>query len=65
MEPIQLWYVKGKYNGVDAWWGAFAEKADAEKLARKIGGEVCDRDELQRRLKEERRDGREPERNPV
>lgn len=48
--------MRGKWNGLTAWWGAFANKDEAEELANGVDGEVVHETELKNYKEQENND---------
>lgn len=43
-----MWYVKGTFNGLVAWWGAYPDKDTANEVAEQVCGKVYHESELEK-----------------
>lgn len=41
-----MWYVRGTYCGLVAWWGAYSDKKTAEIVAERVNGEVLSHEQV-------------------
>jgi len=42
-----MWYVRGTWHGLVAWWGRYTDRAVAEELAKRVDGTVYSEEEVE------------------